>query len=700
MTDNYFLVRIGVRRWVDSTTITTVSNVYNFSIHTKPLKVFGSGTEYTFVADDTTPSSGEWSYVDGKVYMYEASATDEVSIVWPLHVTHTINRYTNSDPTDAGTDVVEFQARMVNTPSVRYTTSDQFYGVVSSDSITLVLAGESGWVESILTNRDQFTEQAVNVWRVSGGTALSLFSGRITDYGFSLDNAITLDVASSFDAFTKEALMGDRSDEAYLTNEHPDVTKLDEGASGTPITYCLSSATLFESYEYNAKAFSAGGAATYYAIADKNFLKGQCLDYSESSAVNSCRDWSVFRKYTSDDFATYSVGTVDSVEAPNFGVGVKAAALYLNYADLSDFGAAFGSLFLGATVKVTYSTTDYYGFVREFDAANLRIVLDFDIAYNSSPWGTSGGTITATVSTSGFKALVCTVRQQQKVWVLKQGRDYAINETSLSSSDHVYITLVNNCEGNFADTGNGSPEAITPDVHKVKFGFKLSSTISHQTALQRLIETSGLTVYSSDFSSPTASGNAALFIPRPDNSTLPTYSDALNDILRPLLGQIYLRSNGDIGYKTANMDDLPAASGDTKLDDSDIVGNPEIVSDSTYVITDITFNNEYAFTDGRQYQKVTESNESKQYGSIGKSRYLQHGLDGVPSTEQSRFKETFQRPLKFLSFSSPRILSLAENVDFSDVTYLALSNYRARIVDVQYDIDVSSYRAILLKEVT
>ncbi len=693
MTENYFLVRVDVRRWVNSTDITTVSSVYNFDLHTKPLKVFGSLIEYTYVADTTTPSTNEWSYVNGKVYMYEATDTDEVAVVWPMYVTHSRGRVSYVDPTDTNTDSVYYEPRLMSVPSIRYTTSDQFFGVVSSDSINMSIAGDGGFVESKITTRDQLTDQTVKVWRVSDGTASFLFEGDVKDFSYNTDNVVMLDVASRFDYFNRECLMGDLSKEVYLTQQQTDVVKLRRDDSGKPIPYAMAKQTSFNEGPVTIITDSLSVLEPSYLI------PARCIDYSDSGSTSGCRKWSVLRKNTLDVFDEHDLGDWASAITPTIFGYTGPLYIAFNYDDTAAYNDAVSRILYNGTVKVTYFSQHYYGHIVNADPFSEQIYVEFDINYYSSPWS-KGSNLGISASFEGPEnGIVPIIVKGDKRWVLKKGRDFTVTETSLSNNDHVYITLTDNCETNFQYTRLGTPGIITPDEVEMYVAYKFDNETKHGTALKRMVEANGLTVNASQFSTHTATGMAATTVPKIGNITVPTYADVISDLTRPLLGQVFLRSDGDIGYKTCHEDDLGSPSNDTVLYDSDIIDAPALEYDTSSLIKDVTFYNDQSYSETSSSTTVSETNRSKQFGSVGASKFISHGLETIPSNEQTRFLERFDRPVPFIRFKSPLILNLGDDINISNLTVLPNTNWRGRIVDASYGVDVSNYRAILLKEV-
>lgn len=700
---NHYLARIQVRRWINSTDISSGGGIWSFSFHTKPLQVLYNNTALSYVDNDTTPSTNEWSYVDGVVYMDDQSSTSKVAIVWPLHVTHTQTQINYSDPTDNTTDLAKFTANMLNIPNIRYTTSDQMFGVVSSDSTFMILGGETGWVSSLLTTRDTLQNQTVEVWKSTNGTASFIYGGTVSSYTYSNNDIINISVASKFDLFNKPCTMGDTLLETLLTSEQPETTAVYDQDQQIPITHAMAWSTPRDDGSYY--IYNSGGTGYYYFGLDvSNLFQARCIDYTPNQSTSTNRTWSICKAHTDFELDTYIMGTMQDITIPGISDMSTVAYLTVNYSSAGTFTTNTGDI--GDCVRVSYSG-NYYAVIAEKDSVAYTVRLEFDFDNSAAPWGPTGTPSTVATSTfdprgTGIKQLTPILEQNGKRWVLKHVRDFSISSASLTSSTHYYITLTNNCEGNFTTTYLGTPEPITPENSRifvcVEFNFA-NALIENYVGVEWVIESTGLTYSNTGTTTHSIiSEYTNLYIPRPGNTTLPSVGEVLLELTRPLIGFIHPSDLNTMKYRILHEDGLPVSELNyTYIYDHDLVGEMKVFYDDTYLTRSVVMNNR--FTWSTKYQSYTEQSKSIQLGSIGQDRYLSHGNVTISSGAGTRFLEAFEAPVGFFTFSSPKVLALGDAINLSEITLMANINWRGFVVDIQYGLEISKYTVILLKEV-
>lgn len=675
MSNRHILAKISVKRYIDPDDI-LIFAYKAFTFPVRPWKVFNGTTELTDAGSTTTPTATQWGYSGTAVYMNSAVSEGVISVIWGFYVTDGHARYTYSTPTDSNTAKVKFYPRLLNTPALSYTTSDQFFGIVSSSSINLELGGDDGWLDNF-TVKDELFDQVVDVWVVDGDTVSPLFSGKTRDYTIEHPQKLTLDVVTLFDTLSRPCFAGDNADECYYTERHPDVDQLSPADTEKPVPLILIPRTLRDN------TIGPSNILVPY-IQPITSIDMVCIDYSATSDVDLNRKWSVGRRLASKSLVTPSVGTGYTVKYNN-----PANNLYLEYPSYTDLLTS--SLEIGDTVRVVYSAVTYYATVYDIFESSPG-VWRVDLRCRNFP-DPATGTLTATVTTSGIVGLAVTVQKGDQFYVLTQIKDYTVTQSSLETNSHIYITLNDNIEATFSPT----VDPISPDSHKLwaSVTFDLSGTgFNHADIVEILLNQSGIdTDTSGSFAASKAvsARNSALTIPRPGNTTIPTVGEVISELTWPLLGIIYPTGLNEVGYRINT-----SVSSGTKIRDADIFDYLKITKDSSRVYKDLLLVNPQSYFWRSWY--ISSLNFS-QTMRLGTNKQLQHGLDHVDEAQRDDLIERLSRPVPFVEFKSYKRLAIGEDVDFTELTLLPMLNWRGMIVDASYNLGVSSYKAVLITEV-
>lgn len=549
-TERFQLVRMTHARLMSSMT-SLGSNLYRYSYGQAIAFASASYSVVTLTQVFVTPANNGEYLVDestGTITFYlTAAPTATFPVVLRyLFFSTDVTRYVSQDPVTGGT-TREWQPLLKGGVSVTQSIEDFGKSLINFDASSIEVYNGDCWLQPYFkTLTDTFYRKEVVVWQgiASAGQSFSasnvqrLYTGTVQSAEIGTDSV-------TFSTYDKRMLL----DGAALCG----VANTDYAYGGVSATTVYSghkdrprpSILAASSWVSIRIEVASTGSVTINSPIPADGLKAGCTNYSTSITTSTNREWRVGRMLGSAA-PTQTFGSISTIAVDLYFVHFKFAS------------STYTNLRVGDTISFTYSGVTYY---REivWVGSYLNAGVFYDVACRRKDY--AGTDVNAAISAAGttmnaLKAFSLFITGGNNVLVtvlpgdpihLRQGLDYTLSVTADGTWYTYTVTLANNFEANVS-----LGATLDPGTHDIFYYMTSTSSFTHGTIAQFLLQQAGLTVDSASITAANlvSSDTINYQIPAIDGgSDVPTYREVIEAILLSMVSYVYVNADGSVSYK-------------------------------------------------------------------------------------------------------------------------------------------------------